>query len=103
MTLAADSVSVIPATSTLRDSLRGRVDARESESVHPGPASVRSAGPLLDAFEAAATTYAERTFLRMKQGDAWRAVSYGAFRADARRIASWLVENGIVRGSTIAL
>jgi long-chain acyl-CoA synthetase len=71
--------------------------AREEAEIARGNES------LLDAFDAIATRFQDRTAVRMRTEEGWTVLTYGALRSEARRVASWLLENGITRGSAVAL
>lgn len=88
MSIALDSSSVIPSA------------ARQRESSRIG---IKGYGSFLDSLDRTITKYEERVALRIKEGDTWHEASYGSLREDARRVSSWLIDNGVVRGSIIAL
>ena len=54
-------------------------------------------GAFIDWFEATAARFGERAALRIGSAGGWRELSYRALAAEARAVASWLVEEGIAR------
>jgi long-chain acyl-CoA synthetase len=83
----------------------GRTSSPELAQVSEGAPSSHAtgAGPFSDAFEAAALRFRDRTALRFRTATGWHEVSYASVRSEVRRVASWLSEQGVARGTTIAL
>jgi len=88
MSIALDSSSVIASATPYRESTR---------------IGIKSRGSFLDAIDRIASQYENRTALRIQENGVWQELTFGALREDARRVSSWLIENGVTRGSTIAL
>jgi long-chain acyl-CoA synthetase len=58
---------------------------------------------LLAAWDRTCRAYDERIALRIREPDGWRTLSYAELRAQAHRLAGWLMENGVTRGTPVAL
>jgi long-chain acyl-CoA synthetase len=62
-----------------------------------------SVGPFLDAIDAACHVYYDRTALAIQGAGFSSSHSYWYLRCEARRIASWLMDHGVERGTRVAL
>ena len=93
MTTSYDSRSRIEAAAPLSSG-----DVRAASGDAPA-----SSGALLDALDRAALRHAERVAFRSRSASGGTEITYAGLRAEARRVASWMMESGITRGAGVAI